>query len=223
MQESLDAEKQRGQVQLYSALEELEQGELQLNAAKSELEAQKAEGLTQLEAAEEEINSAQQAYEDGKTELEEQKTSGRQKLDDAQAEYDENRTEAEEKFADAKAELDQAQEEVDGLTSPEWYVFTRDDNPGYSTFSQNADRLDAVASVFPLFFLLVAVLVCVTTMTRLIEEKRTEIATMKALGYGNAAIVMKFVIYSLTAGIIGSVIGIAIGGVNPAVYNIQRL
>ena len=92
-----------------------------------------------------------------------------------------------------------------------WYVRNRDDNPGYDTFTQNADRLDAVASVFPLFFLLVAILVCVTTMTRLIEEKRTEIATFKALGYGNASIIAKFVIYSLIAGVTGSVIGTAIG------------
>ena len=93
----------------------------------------------------------------------------------------------------------------------QWYVFTRDDNPGYHTFSQNADRLDAVASVFPLFFLLVAVLVCVTTMTRLIEEKRTEIATLKALGYGNISIIFKYVIYSIIAAVAGGIIGVVLG------------
>ena len=87
-------------------------------------------------------------------------------------------------------------------------MFNRDDNPGYSTFSQNADRLDAVASVFPLFFLLVAVLVCVTTMTRLIEEKRTEIATLKALGYSNGSIILKYVIYSMLAAVSGSIVGL---------------
>ena len=104
-----------------------------------------------------------------------------------------------------------AEEEINSLTEPKWYVFDRSDNPGYSTFSSNADRLGAVATVFPVFFLLVAVLVCVTTMTRLIEEKRTEIGTLKALGYSNTSIIMKFVIYSLLAAVIGSVIGILIG------------
>ncbi len=93
----------------------------------------------------------------------------------------------------------------------QWYVFTREDNPGYHTFAQNADRLDAVASVFPLFFLLVAVLVCVTTMTRLIEEKRTETATLKALGYGNLPIILKYVLYSAIAAVSGGIIGVALG------------
>lgn len=97
------------------------------------------------------------------------------------------------------------------VTPSAWFVYTRDDNVGYPTYDQNADRLDAVASVFPLFFLLVAVLVCVTTMTRLIEERRTETATLKALGYGNASIVLKYVIYSTIAAVAGSAVGVAIG------------
>lgn len=206
-----DAQKAQGQKQLDDALALLDDGDVRLAEAKKELEAQKNDGYIQLTAAKAQLDAAQKEYDDGTGELAEQKEDGQIKLDDARAEYDDKKAEADKKFADAEKELEDAQKEVDGLSSPEWYVFDRDDNPGFATFAQNADRLDAVASIFPLFFLLVAVLVCVTTMTRLIEEKRTEIGTFKALGYSNMSIVMKFVIYSLTAAVIGGITGIFIG------------
>lgn len=210
-QAELDLKKSEGQQQLDLALAQIENGKAALKNGKSELETQKRDGYNKLAEAENSLNSAQSQYDNGLKELETQKTDGQQKLDDAQDEYDKEKSKADEKFAEAEEEINNAQEKLDKISSPEWYVFTRDDNPGYSSFSQNADRLDAVASVFPVFFLLVAVLVCVTTMTRLIEEKRTEIATFKALGYSNISIVAKFVIYALIAAIIGSVIGTIIG------------
>lgn len=210
-QAELDLKKSEGQQQLDLALAQIENGKAALKNGKSELETQKRDGYNKLAEAENSLNSAQSQYDNGLKELETQKTDGQQKLDDAQKEYDKEKSKADKKFAEAEEEINNAQEKLDKISSPEWYVFTRDDNPGYSSFSQNADRLDAVASVFPVFFLLVAVLVCVTTMTRLIEEKRTEIATFKALGYSNISIVAKFVIYALIAAIIGSVIGTVIG------------
>lgn len=210
-QAELDLKKSEGQQQLDLALAQIENGKAALKNGKSELETQKRDGYNKLAEAENSLNSAQSQYDNGLKELETQKTDGQQKLDDAQKEYDKEKSKADKKFAEAEEEINNAQEKLDKISSPEWYVFTRDDNPGYSSFSQNADRLDAVASVFPVFFLLVAVLVCVTTMTRLIEEKRTEIATFKALGYSNISIVAKFVIYALIAAIIGSVIGTIIG------------
>lgn len=116
-----------------------------------------------------------------------------------------------EEMMQSGAQLDGKGSNSGKAEAAKWYVFTREDNPGYHTFAQNADRLDAVASVFPLFFLLVAVLVCVTTMTRLIEEKRTETATLKALGYGNLPIILKYVIYSAIAAVSGGIIGVALG------------
>ena len=210
-QSEFDAKKAEGQAQLDSALEQIEQGSAELEAAKTELETQKAEGYNQLVQAQSELDSAQSQYDDGVSELEKQKQEGQKKLDDAQKEYDDKKSETDEKFAQAQKEIDDAQSESDKLSEPKWYVFTRDDNPGYSTFSLNADKIDAVATVFPVFFLLVAVLVCVTTMTRLIEEKRTEIGTFKALGYGNFNIVFKFVIYSGIAAITGSAVGVVLG------------
>lgn len=210
-QSELDAKKAEGQAQLDSALAQIQSGRTALENGKSELETQKNEGYNKLTEAQNSLNSAQSQYDDGVKELEKQKTEGQQQLDEAQEEYDKKKSKADEKFAEAEEEINDAQKELDKLSTPEWYVFTRDDNPGYSSFSQNADRLDAVASVFPVFFLLVAVLVCVTTMTRLIEEKRTEIATLKALGYSNISIVTKFVIYALIAAILGSIAGTVLG------------
>ena len=113
----------------------------------------------------------------------------------------------------AQNSITNAEKQLADLKKPLWYVMTRSDNPGYSDYSENADRIAAVATVFPLFFLMVAALVCLTTMTRMVEEKRTQIGTLKALGYGNFAITSKYVIYASLASILGSVIGVAVGNV----------
>ncbi len=210
-QTQFDEKKAQGEAELQVAGEQLKKGQEELEKGKAEFEVQKTQGYNQLMSAEAELDSAQAEYENGVAELEKQSKDGKKELDDAQSEYDEKKAEADKKLADAEKEIEDAQEEIDNLNNPEWYVFDRNDNPGYSAYTENVDKVDAVATVFPVFFLLVAVLVCVTTMTRLIEEKRTEIATLKALGYSNLSIVMKFVIYSLIAGVAGCVIGTVLG------------
>ncbi len=202
-----------GSAKLGAAQAEIAAGNARLVAGESELAAQRVSGSLKLQTARTQLNSLRRTLNSSRAELETKKQSGAEQLAEARSQYEAAEAQAREKLAEGQRQLDDgaaAIEKMSGLTS-EWYVFTRDDNPGYPTFSQNADRLDAVASVFPLFFLLVAVLVCVTTMTRLIEEKRTEIATLKALGYGNGAIILKYVIYSMIAAVTGSVIGIAAG------------
>ncbi len=206
-----ESQKQSGKAELDKAKQQLFSGKAELSAAKRQLAEKKQEGQDKLSEAQQELETAKAQYQSGKSELEAQKVSGQKKLDESKAELEKQKAEADKKFAQAKQDIDDAQEKVNNLSEPEWYVFDRDDNPGYSSFPDNADRLDAVATVFPLFFLLVAVLVCVTTMTRLIEEKRTEIGTLKALGYSNMSIMMKFVIYSMLAGILGSIAGTVIG------------
>ena len=202
-----------GSAQLGAAQSKIFEGSAQRAIGQSELAVQRINGSARLQAARQQLSAAKQQLESGRAELDAQKQSGAAQLAQARAEYDKARAEADEQLAEGLSKLRDGEAAVEKLAdmTAKWYVFTRADNPGYSSFSQNADRLDAVASVFPLFFLLVAVLVCVTTMTRLIEEKRTEIATLKALGYGNGAIIMKYVIYSLIAAVAGSVIGIAAG------------
>ncbi len=195
-----------GQAQLFA-------GQAQLAAGKAEMLVQSLSGQLQLGAARQQLSAGKQQYEAGTELLKEQKKTGAQELADAREQYQKARDQADKEFADAEQKIKDGEAALKKLRDmkSEWYVFDRAANPGYSTFGQNADRLDAVASVFPLFFLLVAVLVCVTTMTRLIEEKRTEIATLKALGYGSGSIVLKYVIYSLTAAVAGSAVGIFAG------------
>ncbi len=92
-----------------------------------------------------------------------------------------------------------------------WYVMTRDNNPGYAEYGENADRINSIASVFPVFFLLVAALVCLTTMSRMVEEERTLIGTLKALGYSAGTIASKYLIYALCATVLGAAFGTLVG------------
>ena len=224
-QQALDEKAAEGRSQLAAAKEQLDDGKEQLAVARQELQSQMESGQAQLSKVAALLDSSWKELESGKEELEKQKTEGREQLDKAKEEFAEKKAETEQKLNEAQEKINRAEKQLENLSDPQWYIFTRDDTPGYSTFSQNADRLDAVASVFPLFFLLVAVLVCVTTMTRLIEEKRTEIATLKALGYGNGAIIAKFIIYSMIAAVTGAVIGTAIGVVTLPfiIYNAYKI
>ena len=205
---------------LKKARDELEKGKKKYEKQKSDTEKKLAKAKKEIDESEAALSAqaalaetayAAQADYGNANQLLAQLEAGKAEYEKNKKEADKKLAEAEKKLKDGEKELKKTEKKLNSMSKSVWYVRNRDDNPGYDTFTQNADRLDAVASVFPLFFLLVAILVCVTTMTRLIEEKRTEIATFKALGYGNASIIAKFVIYSLIAGVTGSVIGTAIG------------
>ena len=205
---------------LKKARDELEKGKKEYAKQKSDTEKKLAKAKKEIDESEAALSAqaalaetayAAQADYGNANQLLAQLEAGKAEYEKNKKEADKKLAEAEKKLKDGEKELKKTENKLNSMSKSVWYVRNRDDNPGYDTFTQNADRLDAVASVFPLFFLLVAILVCVTTMTRLIEEKRTEIATFKALGYGNASIIAKFVIYSLIAGVTGSVIGTAIG------------
>ena len=205
---------------LKKARDELEKGKKEYAKQKSDTEKKLAKAKKEIDESEAALSAqaalaetayAAQADYGNANQLLAQLEAGKAEYEKNKKEADKKLAEAEKKLKDEEKELKKTEKKLNSMSKSVWYVRNRDDNPGYDTFTQNADRLDAVASVFPLFFLLVAILVCVTTMTRLIEEKRTEIATFKALGYGNASIIAKFVIYSLIAGVTGSVIGTAIG------------
>lgn len=183
--------------------------------------AQYNDGLKQIEDAERQYNEGaatlaekRAEYEDGVKQYEE----GLAELDDARIQLEDGKKEYEEglltfntEIADGEKELADARQKIEDAGEAEWYIFTRDDNPGYAEYSSNADRIDKIASIFPVFFLLVAGLVCLTTMSRMVEENRTQVGTLKALGYSNNRIMAHYMIYALTAAIIGSIIG-AFGG-----------
>ena len=123
----------------------------------------------------------------------------------------EKKKEAEAKFEDAEIQIKNAKKELEGLEQPTWYVLDRNSNLGFYQYDQDAQRIKNVGKLFPLVFFVVAILICLTSMTRMVEEERNQIGTLKALGYNNIQIVSKYIIYALLATIVGSIVGVCIG------------
>lgn len=146
-------------------------------------------------------------YEDGVKKIED----AREKYEDGLREYEDGLNEYNEKIADAEKEIADAKQKIEDAGGAEWYIFTRDDNVGYSEYESNAERINKISAIFPIFFLLVAGLVCLTTMSRMVEEQRTQIGTLKALGYSNGAIVRHYMFYAVSGAFVGGIIGAAIG------------
>ncbi|WP_195429838.1 FtsX-like permease family protein [Clostridium sp. D46t1_190503_E9] len=179
------------------------------------------EGKIKLEEAEKQLDKGQEEIIKGKADLEEGKTQGQLELDKAKKELEDSEqklldgekeiAENREKLIDGRKEIDKEKEKLNDLDDSKYYFFDREDNPGYTTYKGSIDSLDKIALVFPVFFFLVAALICLTTMTRMVEENRVEIGTLKALGYRDLEIAKKFVVYAALASIIGSILGIAIG------------
>lgn len=197
----------QGEAGLTVAYEQLSKAQQELELQETQTNKELALYRAELENAEEELNAGAQTLENTRAQLESAKVSEKKEINDGKAELEKQKAKADKEFAKAEKKLSEAQAKLDEIDDIEWYVFDRDDNPGYSGFIENTNRVDAVATVFPLFFLLVAMLVCLTTMTRLVEEKRTEIGTLKALGYSDRSITFKFVVYACLAAVFGCVIG----------------
>ena len=196
--------------QVAEARNELEDGKKQLAEAKEELEegrARLADGREQLARARRELEDAEEELAEGKAELEE----GRIELADARKEYEDARAEFEQEVADAQTKIDDARIELADIEEPDDYVLTRDTNIGYACYESDSNIVAAIANVFPVFFFLVAALICMTTMNRMVEEQRTQIGVMKALGYGNQAIMGKYLFYAGSAAAVGAAAGCAVG------------
>ena len=201
----------------------------QLAAGRAELDAQREQAASQLSAAQAQLDSAQsqlddaearlasgraqyaagqQSYEQGRAEYE----SGLAEQRSGQSELDGKRAEAQQRFADAERQLADAQAEIDAIADKDAsvYVLDRSKNLGAESFRSDAGRMDQIAAVFPLMFFLVAALVSLTTMTRMVEEERVLIGTYKALGYSNARITSKYLIYAVVASAVGAAVGIAL-------------
>ena len=203
--------------QLSSGRQQLEEKQAQLNAGQAEIQAN-TEKLTSSQAeldvneqklldGEKEIRENEQKLKDAKKDLEDAK----KKLSDGKKEYQDGKKEADDKIAEAQQKIEDAQKEVDDIETPEWIVTDRNDLPEYSDFGDNAERLKNIGKVFPMIFFLVAALISLTTMTRMVEEQRTQIGTMKALGYGKAAIASKYLSYAFLATVGGSIVGVLFG------------
>ncbi len=217
-------ELEAGKAELEAKKVELSEGWKQLEAGKEELEKQKAtlaeaektlaDSYNQLTSGESAYNSGWSQVNDGEAKIAEAYATiaeNEQKLADGWEEYEKGKKEAEEKISDAEIKILDAKNEIDGIDKPSWYVNDRDSNSDYSGYSDNADRMRAIGSVFPVLFFLVAALVSLTTMTRMVEEQRIQIGTLKALGYSKFWIAAKYVGYALAATLGGSVVGVLFG------------
>ena len=203
--------------QLSLGRQQLEEKQAQLNAGQAEIQAN-TEKLTSSQAeldaneqklldGEKEIRENEQKLKDAKKDLEDAK----KKLSDGKKEYQDGKKEADDKIAEAQQKIEDAQKEVDDIETPEWILSDRNDLPEYSDFGDNAERLKNIGKVFPMIFFLVAALISLTTMTRMVEEQRTQIGTMKALGYGKASIASKYLSYAFLATVGGSIAGVLFG------------
>ena len=175
---------------------QLESGQMQLDMAQRELDDKKAEveaGLAELEEAQIQIDEGWASYREGK--------------DKALREL----AEAELLLLDGRVELAEAREMIDSFKEPSVFALGRHTNVSYLSLDSNSDIVEGVSAVFPVFFLLIAALVCITTMTRMVEEERTQIGTLKALGYSNFAIIGKYLAYAGSAAIIGCGLGVMAG------------
>ncbi|MEG0594108.1 MAG: FtsX-like permease family protein [Christensenella sp.] len=185
---------------LTDSKKQLEDSRVQLDAAKNELAAGQAELNKQKKTGAQALADAEQKLVDGEAELAQ-----------ARIDYADGKAESDKKIADAKTQIADAEKELADLKTPVWYVWDRDNNPGYASYQDDAEKVDSIAQVFPLFFILVAALVCLTTMTRMVEEQRTQIGTLKALGYSSRSIMAKYLWYAILASVAGSAIGLLIG------------
>ena len=230
-----------GRAQLVDGRSQLEAGQVQLDSARAQLNAAIAaaqsagsqagaesgmsgsaaaspaqlwQQLAQLDAQQAALDAKRNQLESSEAEL----TAGEKKLADAekeladgQKEYEDGLQTLDEKTADAKEEIADAQKQIDEIQEPDVYVLGRDTNIGYASYENDSMIVAGIAKVLPFFFFLVAALVCMTTMNRMVEEQRTQIGVLKALGYSEARIMGKYLFYAGSAAGIGSVIGFLIG------------
>ena len=180
--------------------QEIENGKAQINAAKKQIEEQeknynatKKSTLSQIEEAKNKLEASKQEIKEGEEELNKQKEEIQKQLNEAEA------------------ELIDARDEIAKIEKPEWYILDREQNSGYASYIQDTQSVENIGKVFPFVFFIVAVLISLTSMTRMVEEQRTQIGTLKALGYNKIQIASKYVIYASLASIVGGILGMCVG------------
>lgn len=182
-----------GEAKIIAGRAELKVNKQKIADSEVELNKGRLEGLAKLEKGRKDL-------EDGKIEI--NKNTEKLKIEEEKANT---------KINEGEAEIEENRDKLEDIKTPDWYVLGRSANIGYETYRQDSNRINNIGKAFPLIFFLVAALVSLTTMTRMVQEKRIEIGTFKALGYSRAAIVSHYLIYALSASLIGSLIGVSIG------------
>ncbi len=188
----------------------IDEAEAQLNDARNQLD----EARAQLDFGQQQITQGRQQTRQAEKNLvdaEQSIATKEQELNSANEKFDTSRKEAEEKILQGEKKIKEAQDDISKIENARWYIQTRDVLPDYSGYGENADRMKAIGKVFPVLFFLVAALISLTTMTRMVEEQRIQIGTLKALGYSKGSIAMKYVGYAFIATVGGSMVGILLG------------
>ena len=207
--------------QIQAGYTQLAQVKTQLEESKAELDAAQA----QLQDAAQQLDTGWAEYQSGQQTLDQEEARGRSQLAEAKAELDDGEAEyqkgleeyqqakadAQPELEQAQADIDQGQKDLDAMATCEWYVLGRDTNSGFVSYSQDAERVDNLSSIFPVIFFVVAALACLTTMTRMVEEQRTQIGSLKALGFSRLAISQKYIGYAFVASLVGGLIGLGVG------------
>lgn len=197
------AETVKARAQLEDGKQELAKGKVRLQEGRAEI----ADGRQKLEKAKTELADAKEELKKGRRDLD----KGKRELADARKEYADAKADVDKKTADAQQEIDDAREQLADIEEPDTYALTRNTNIGYACYESDSNIVAGIANVFPVFFFLVAALICMTTMNRMVEEQRTQIGVLKALGYGNGAIMCKYLFYAGSAAAAGAVLGCVIG------------
>lgn len=201
---------QAGEAQISASSGQIEAGRKQIEEGNTQLADAKEQvwqGRVKLEEAEEELKKAEEELADGKIKL----ADGWKEYEEGLQEYHEGCEEFETKISDAEKEILDAKEELQEIEQPEVYLLGRETNVGYVCMENDSAIVDGIANVFPVFFYAVAALVCVTTMSRMVEEQRTQIGVLKALGYSSVSIMVKYLFYSGLAAISGCLFGYFFG------------
>ena len=207
--------------QIQAGYQQLAQVKAQLEESKAELDAAQA----QLQDAAQQLDTGWAEYQSGQQTMDQEEARGRSQLAQAKAEldageaeyqkgleeYEQAKADAQPELEQAQADIDQGQKELDEMATCEWYVLGRDTNSGFVSYSQDAERVDNLSSIFPVIFFVVAALACLTTMTRMVEEQRTQIGSLKALGFSRLAISQKYIGYAFVASLVGGLIGLGVG------------
>ncbi|MGF7144471.1 putative ABC transport system permease protein [Anaerotaenia torta] len=202
---------------LTASLTQVNAGQTQLDASRKTANTELTAAAKQLTSAKAQLDTAKEIIEDYKTQLtdggkalaeaKEQYSEGLEKYNTAKEETDTSLADADKKLKDVLEQIRSAREEVARMDQPSCYVLDRSTNIGYTSFENDSSVVEGIAKIFPIFFFLVAALVCSTTMTRMVDEQRTQIGTLKALGYSNRSIARKYVSYSGSAAVLGCILG----------------
>lgn len=196
--------------EVLAQIEAYDQGLAEWEKASAKLQKQEqklSQAEERIKRTEAQIRTGQQELSRGRSQLE----TAQSELSRGRAEYENARAEAEAEFAKAEKKIRKNEKKLKDIEKPEWYILDRNSNVSYARYKVDAEKVAAVATVFPVFFFLVAALVSLTTMTRMVEEERIQIGTLKALGYRRGKIMSKYLIYCGAATVLGCVIGLAAG------------